>query len=113
MSDDAPADWKLKLRYGQTTTDYSHFAVIADGAIVEPNADMNTQLGPCVLSLKAWATDADECADMLVAIANQVGFKIAEKIDIYATEPDEPPKDKPFGYDLRFTPYAGADTTIQ
>ena len=49
---------------------------------------------------------------MMIAISNHLGFKMSGKIEIYATEPDAPPKEKPYGYDLKFTPYV-ADTTLQ
>ncbi|MBU1289070.1 MAG: hypothetical protein KJ871_15255 [Alphaproteobacteria bacterium] len=112
MSDEANKDWKLKLRYGQTTTDFQHFAMIADGAVVEPNPDFKTEVGPSVLSMKAWAKDTEEAAEMMIAISNHLGFKMAGKIDIYATDPDEAPKEKPYGYDLKFTPYV-ADPKLQ
>ena len=49
---------------------------------------------------------------MMIAISNHLGFKMAGKIDIYATDPDEAPKEKPYGYDLKFTPYT-PDATAQ
>ncbi|MFT5774194.1 hypothetical protein [Hyphomonas sp.] len=113
MSENIPADWKLQPRFGQTDTDFTHYAMVADGRVVEPNADFKTEAGPSVLSMKAWAKDPDEAGDMIVAISNHLGFKIADKVDIYATDPDAPPKDKPFGYDLKFTPYAEPDATLQ
>jgi hypothetical protein len=113
MSDEAPKDWKLKLHYGQTDTRYEHFAMVADGEVLEANADFKTEVGPCVLSMKAWAKDTEEAAEMMIAISNHLGFKMAGKIDIYATEPDAPPKEKPYGYDLKFTPYEGTSPTVQ
>ena len=50
---------------------------------------------------------------MIVAISNHLGFKIADKVEIYVTEPDAPPQDKPYGYDLRFTPYENPDMMVQ
>ena len=113
MTDDAPKDWKLKLRYGQIDTDFQHFAMVADGRVVEPNAEFKTETGPSVLSMKAWAKDSEEAGDMIVAISNHLGFKIADKVEIYATEPDAPPQEKPYGYDLRFTPYDNPDMMLQ
>mgnify|MGYP000433362534 CR=1 FL=1 len=55
----------------------------------------------------------EEAAEMMIAISNHLGFKMAGKIDIYATEPDAPPKEKPYGYDLKFTPYEGTSPTVQ
>lgn len=108
-----PADWKLKLRYGQTETDFQHYAMVADGEVVEANDEFGTVPGPAVLSMKCWATDTDEAADMLIAIGNHFGFKLAGKVELFVTEPDAPPQDKPHGYDLNFTPYDGAGVTLQ
>jgi hypothetical protein len=92
---------------------FKHFALVADGAVVEPNAEFKTEVGPAVLSMKAWAKDPEEATDMIVAISNHLGFKITATVEIYATEPDAPAKEKPYGYDLNFTPYADKDVTLQ
>ncbi|EDP57551.1 hypothetical protein [Vibrio sp. AND4] len=42
---------------------------------------------------------------MLNVIGEQVGFHIKGKVEIYNTEPEEPPKENPFGYGIDFTPY--------
>tara|TARA_R110002072_G_scaffold109555_1_gene236970 strand:+ start:119 stop:460 length:342 start_codon:yes stop_codon:yes gene_type:complete len=113
MSDNAPDDWKRKLSDGEIETAFTHYAMVADGRVVEPSAEFKTEAGPSVLSMKAWAKDPEEAGDMIVAISNHLGFKIADKVDIYVTEPDAPPKDKPYGYDLNFTPYADPEATLQ
>jgi len=51
------------------------------------------------------ATDADESADMLRNIGEQIGFDATGKIEIYETDPEQPPKEHPFGYDINFTPH--------
>lgn len=37
------------------------------------------------------------------AVARQVEFKITGKIEIFDTEPQKPPKEAAYGYDLGFT----------
>ena len=57
------------------------------------------------MAIKVWATDPNEAADMLHVIGQQVGFKSEGEVEIYKTEPEEPPKENPFGYGINFTPY--------
>ncbi len=57
------------------------------------------------MAIKNWATDAGESADMLRVIGAQIGFEATGEIQVYETEPKQPPKDKPYGYDINFTPY--------
>ncbi|HEY6402046.1 MAG TPA: hypothetical protein VI479_11595 [Blastocatellia bacterium] len=35
----------------------------------------------------------------------RIGFTVDGRIEIYVTEPDQPPGEKPHSYDIRFTPY--------
>ncbi len=89
------------------TTPYSHYTLLADGEVIEPNADFGTVPGPAVMAMKVWAEHGEQAADMFVAFANTVAFKIAEGIELYETEPEKAPEDRPFGYDIQFTPYEG------
>ena len=98
-------DCKLKLRYGKETTPYKHFTVLADGLVHEIQDGFECQQGPAWMTMKAWATDADESADMISFIGNKIGFEITGKIEIYETEPEQPPRERPFGYGINFTPY--------
>lgn len=98
-------DWKLKLRYGQTATPFKHYSLLADGKLVEDNPDFGVEKGPAVMGMKVWAVDPDQAADMIIALSNAQNFKMAGKIEVYETEPDRPPEDKPFGYSVKFTPY--------
>jgi len=98
-------DWKLKLRYGKTTTEYKHFTVLADGIVGELVDGFECQSGNAWMSMKTWSKSADESADMIKYVAGQIGFECKGKIEIYETEPNEPPKEEPFGYGINFTPY--------
>lgn len=99
-------DWKLKLRYGKLKTEFKHFTVLADGIVGELTDGFECRPGPAWMSMKAWATDSDESADMIQSIGNQIGFQCDGEILIYdETDPDVPPGENPHGYDISFTPY--------
>jgi hypothetical protein len=98
-------DWKLKLKYGKTSTPYQHFTVLADGQIGELVEGFECSSDRAWMSMKTWSTDADESADMIQVIGEQIGFKVDGKIHIYETEPDESPREKPFGYAINFEGY--------
>jgi hypothetical protein len=100
-------NWKLKLRYGKEATPYKHFTALGDGIVGELVDGFDCPQGPAIMAIKVWATDADESADMLRVIGGQIGFEAIGEIQIYETEPEQPPKDNPFGYDINFTPYDG------
>ena len=103
--DEELKDWKLKLRYGKLKTDFHHFTVSADGEISELVDGFECRLGRAWMSMKTWVTNGDESADMIQVIGRQIGFIVDGKIHVYDTEPDQPPRDKPYGYDIAFTPY--------
>ncbi len=105
MSEEPDRDWKLKLRYGKTTTPYQHFTVIADGRIERADDINGGPEGPAFMAMNTWASSTDEASDMIEAIGPELGFRVTGRIQIYETEPSEPPRDKPFGYGIGFTPY--------
>ena len=99
-------DWKLKLRYGRLTTPFTHYTVIANGVIEEPEKwEPGNPVGPAYMAMKVWAASEDEATDMICAIGKDVGFVVSGDLRIYLTDPIEPPREAPFGYDIRFTPY--------
>ncbi|MFV7785133.1 hypothetical protein ACNPKB_13640 [Shewanella marisflavi] len=98
-------DWKLKLRYGKETTPYSHFTVLADGIVGELKDGFKCEAGSAWMSMKTWAVDSGQSADMIQVIGQQIGFEVTGDVEVYETEPEVPPKEKPFGYDIKFTPY--------
>lgn len=98
-------NWKLKLRYGKETTPYQHFTALGDGIVGDLADGFECRKGPAIMGMKMWASNADESADMLGVIGRQIGFEATGDIHVYETEPEQPPKDNPFGYDIMFTPY--------
>lgn len=61
------------------------------------------------MGMKTWAMSTDESADMVRVIGEQIGFTVTGRIQIYDTEPVQPPRENPYGYDIKFTPYDADD----
>ncbi len=59
------------------------------------------------MAMKGWATDADAAADLRRFTSGRIGFKMAGRVEIHETPPDQPPRENPFGYDISFVPYDG------
>lgn len=98
-------DWRLKLRYGQLSTPFQHFTVLADGCVGVLAEGFECRPGRAWMAMKAWARNSDESSEMICVIGHQIGFTVDGRIEIYETEPEEPPRDKPYGYAIGFTPY--------
>lgn len=102
-------DWKVKLRYGRISTPFQHYAIIADGTAGQLADGFECRPGPAMMAMKGWATDIDEAGDMIRYVSEKVGFSITGRIQIYQAELDEPPRDKPFAYNISFVPYSDGD----
>lgn len=98
-------DWKLKLKYGKLKTSYSHFTVLANGIAGDLKEGFLCRQGKAWMGMKTWATSSEEAADMIRIIGQQIGFEVTGRIEIFETEPEEPPIDKPYGYGINFSPY--------
>jgi len=99
-------NWKLKLRYGKIKTPFQHYTVLADGIVEELADDFKCPPGKAWMGMKTWSSSIEESMDMIQVIGEQIGFKITGKIYVYDnTEPNQPPRDDPYGYDINFTPY--------
>lgn len=106
---DAPLDpdWKLKLRTGRLKTRFHHFTTLADGVVGELAGEHDCPPGPAVMSMKMWAADEEEAMDMAEAYAERIGFDVTGQIEVYDSEPERPPGDRPSSYDITFTPHPG------
>ena len=102
---DETKDWKLKLRYGILKTELKHFTVIADGMVGELTHGFQCPSGRAFMSMKTWASDEAESQDMIRVIGHNIGFEVDGEVYVYDTEPEEPPTEKPHGYDISFKPY--------
>ena len=106
MSSEQPEkDWKLKLRYGKLATPYQHYTAIAEGVVGQLADGFLCRPGSAFMAMKTWASSTAESADMVAVIGRQIGFSVTGKIDVFDTEPSQPPRDTPFGYDIKFTPF--------
>ena len=98
-------DWKLKLRYGQLQTPYQHFTLIARRIVGQLADGFSCIPGNAFMGMKVWAADYDEAVAMIQNIGNQIGFTVSGNIEIFDSEPKQPPKEDPFGYEINFTLY--------
>lgn len=98
-------DWKLKLRYGKSTTPFQHFTVLADGVVEDLKDGFTCRPGRAWMAMRVWATHASESMDMVRAIGAKIGFVVDGRVEVYVTEPDRPPSENPHGYGIKFTPY--------
>ncbi len=105
MSDGIGKDWKLKLRYGKLSTQFEHYALLAYGQIFDASNNENSDVGPAIMTMKVWASSHDEAFDMIRDIGEDVGFQVTGRIQLYDTDPEEPPREAPYGYDINFTTY--------
>ena len=97
--------WKAQLRYGKLTTPHSHFTLLADGHADDDIIAPECPKGSAIMAMKVWALSADQAVDVFGYVAKELGFTIADKIEIYDTEPEKPPREKPYGYDIKFSRY--------
>jgi hypothetical protein len=99
------ANWKLKLRYGKLSTEFQHYTIISEGMVENLVEGFTCPAGPAFMAMKAWASSVDEAADMARSIGNDIGFTVIGRIYVYKTDPAQSPREKPFGYDINFTPF--------
>lgn len=104
-SNDWTKDWKVRLRYGKLHTPYSHFTLLGAGELTNELTWNDCRPGPAILSMKIWASCQDEAFDVFRSVAHQIEFEIDDKIELYDTDPKNPPKVEPYAYDLMFTPF--------
>ncbi|MBS0657882.1 MAG: hypothetical protein JSR82_06495 [Verrucomicrobia bacterium] len=77
----------------------------------DPENPFECRIGPAVMSMHTWAADAEESADMLLAIGREIGFCTTGPSRVYDTPPTKPPPsdDTPYGYDIQFVSFDGPD----
>ncbi|MBN9691363.1 MAG: hypothetical protein J0M24_14090 [Verrucomicrobia bacterium] len=97
--------WKAQLHYAKIQTSFHHFTALAEGVVGELAEGFECPPGSAFMGMKTWASSADESADMIRVIGRQIGFSVTGEIKIYKTEPQQSPRDKPYGYDITFTPF--------
>jgi len=97
--------WKLDLKSGKLNTPFEHFTILADGEVENEIEGFDAPKGNAIMGIKVWATDIEESPYMVKSVGSQIGFNVTGEIQIYKTEPEQPPRDNPFGYDIQFTAY--------
>ena len=102
----ASDDWKALYQAGKLNTPYKHFSAIADGIAGLDAMQYGGKPGPSWLGMRLWATSSDEAIQMFQLFAERAGFAVKGKIEVYDTEPAEPPREAPHFYGVKFTPYA-------
>lgn len=107
-SENPDPSWKAKLRCGKLVTPFRHFTAIAEGVVGELSSGFVCRPGSAFMGMKTWASSADESTDMVRVISERIGFRVTGRIHIYETEPQQPPRDNPHGYDITFTPFDAA-----
>jgi hypothetical protein len=103
--EESEKDWKLKLRYGKLITPYKHYTVIADGEVGILAEGFECPRGNAFMGMKIWAESTEESVDVFQSIGEQIGFTLIGKMEIFESEPNQPPGENPFGYDIKFTPF--------
>lgn len=101
-------DWKLKLRNGKLKTCFQHFTAIAEGEVGQLAEGFACRPGAAFISMKTWASSSEATAIMMGTIGKQIGFIVTGRVQIYQTEPSQPPEDVPTAYDISFAPIDGA-----
>jgi hypothetical protein len=107
VASDVPHDWKLLYQNGTLNTRFKHYSVIADGVAGRAAEEFRGKPGPAFLGMKVWASSSEEAAHMFRLFAERTSFTIKGKVDVYDTEPSEPPRDEPHAYGIKFTSYRG------
>lgn len=101
-------DWRLRLRLGKDKTRFLHYTVLLDGSVTQETS-FDCPIGNAWMGIKVWALNDNMAADIACSIADEIGFKVKNSkhsVQIYDTQPQQPPHDKPYGYDINFTPYS-------
>lgn len=103
--EESEKSWKLKLRYGKIKTPFKHYTIIGEGIANNLIDGFECQNGNAFMGMKIWAESPDQSVDVFQNIGEQIGFLTNGKIYIYETDPVEPPREKPYGYDINFRPF--------
>lgn len=103
----ADKNWLQKLKLGKIKTQFHHYTVLVDVFAEEDITDYESNVcpkGKAWMGVKVWATDTEEAGDVAFQLAQSLGFEINE-IQIFNTEPEQPPTENPSAYGVNYTPY--------
>ncbi len=92
------------LKYEKYTTEYNHYTALAAGTVSDGQT-FNCPDGHAYLGMKMWVKSVEECAELFKAVGMQIGFTATDQVEIYETEPIEPPAERTYAYDINFNPF--------
>jgi len=98
-------DWKLKLRYGKLKTPFTHYTILAPVLIKEYNEQHSAQEGKAYMGMKIWAEDNENAFSIFQRVANEAQFEITGNMELYETDPVEPPSEREYFYGINFSYY--------
>lgn len=90
-------------------SDFKHFSIVAGGDTMDGHQIPDGRIGPSVMSMKVWAASVEEAVDVIIAIGNEIGFKIEENVEVFRSKATEMARDEAFAYNVRVTPCVEAD----
>ncbi|MEM0984762.1 MAG: hypothetical protein AAGJ32_00810 [Pseudomonadota bacterium] len=82
-----------------------HYDLKTDGRIVGESEHATIPEGPATMTAKIWASGPEQVADVVVALANALQFKIDGDVEVRESEPAEPNQGAPTAYAVEFTHY--------
>jgi len=82
----------------------SHVTLLAGGELVELSENVDVRLGPAVLWVQAWVENADNAADLVCSLSNDLGFRMDGLIESISTRPKQDSKGIPAVYNVRLLP---------
>lgn len=98
-------DWQALYKSGKLSTPYSHYSTITDGVASPKSEEFGAIQGHAILGMMLWASSPEEAAHMTRLFAERANFSIEGKIEVYGSEPSEPPRHEPHAYGIKFTPF--------
>ncbi len=99
------SDWKLKYKYGIKKTSFKHYTILAPGVSKNIENAFNCPDGKAIMGMKIWAFNSKEAATLFQEVGDQIGFTTTGNIEIYDSDPQEPPQENPSVYNINFTPF--------
>jgi hypothetical protein len=79
--------------------------LIAEGIVGDLMDCFHCRKGSAFMAMKVWASSHEEAFDMMLSIGRQIGFETTGRIHLYDTDPTSAPRENPYGYDIKFTPF--------
>lgn len=86
-------------------TPLRHYDLKTEGRIVGQSEHAEIPEGPATMTAKIWAADPDQVADVVIALANELQFKILGAVEVRESAPKEPSQGAPSAYAVEFTHY--------